>query len=180
MSNNPFDTSDDDENETGADGGTGAESQNMADLRKYAKSLEKKYGQAEKEVARLSEFESTVLGERREQAVQGAFTEVGLNPKHAELFKRLNTEGEVTVDAVKAFAAQYELATVQGEQVENPPAAPPAGFTPVTAGSPAPLAKMSMDDVNKLLSDGQLAAVQEAFTKGLVEKESAPWNTGRP
>lgn len=56
-----------------------------------------------------------------------AFKEANLDPKHGQLFLKVHGEGEdITADAVKAFAAEYNLQ----------PAAPPAAEPSPATGSP--------------------------------------------
>ena len=169
----------DDDDETGTDGAPGADSKNFADLRRFANKRDREAKQYETELSSLREFKEGVEKEKRASVIEATFKEVGLNPKHADLFSKLNADAEVTVDIVKNFASEYELPTIAGQSVP-PVDAPPAGFNPVTSGSPAPLAKLTMEDINKMLASGDTAAVQDAFKKGLVEKEVAPWSTGRP
>jgi len=117
------------------DGGdAGSTNKSFADLRKYARRVEKQLKEAQEANERLTSFEAEVLSERKAATLDSVFKEVGLSPKHAALFAKVNPDAEPTADAVKAFAAEYELATVAGESVEAPE--PEAeGLTPVVRGS---------------------------------------------
>jgi uncharacterized protein YdaU (DUF1376 family) len=92
----------------------------FAELRKAYNREEKARKALEKEVEDLRTFKSGIVEVQTQQAINSVFTEVGLNPKHADLFKAVNKElspETVTKDAVAAFAAEYELVTNSGEAV---------------------------------------------------------------
>ena len=116
------------------DGGDAGSNKSFADLRKYAKRMEREAKAAQERTEALEAFQAEVLAERKAATLDTVFKEVGLSPKHAALFAKVNPDAEPTADAVKAFAAEYELATVAGESVEAP--APEAeGLTPIVKGS---------------------------------------------
>jgi hypothetical protein len=168
---NPFDPADDDldEDETGTDGETGAASKNFTDLRKWANKRDREAKTFEKELEGLRDFKLSVESKQRIEAVKSAFDEVGLNPKHAALFAKLNGENEVTVDTVKAFAAEYELPTVQGEQVVTPdPKA--SGFTPVVTGATPDPSMLSLEDAQKLIREGKYDEAQKLYESGRIVK----------
>lgn len=171
-----FDLEDeDDSNEDQSGSPKAGESKNFADLRKYARKMERERNAFEKELTELRDFKSSIEGERKEATIKSAFEEVGLNPKHAALFSRVH-EGEVTVDAVKAFASEYELPTTEGAAVE-PPVKEEPGFRPVVTGTPTGAAKLSAEDIKKMLSSGEIEAVNKAYAEGRVEREETPWRT---
>ncbi len=137
---------------------------------------EKRVKSYERQVEKLSEFQTSVLTERKNQAVTQVFTEVGLSPKHAELFKKVNPDLEVdavTADAVKAFASEYELAASGGE-VPDAPEVKPEGFTPVTTGTGPGTLTQDADGIEELLKSGDLEGIRRAFESGRVNKQ-APW-----
>lgn len=171
----PFSVDDDTEDE--GDAAPAGDNKTIKAMREALERAERRAKNAEKQVEKLSEFQTSVLAERREQAVSSIFTEVGLNPKHAELYKRLNPDIEVdaiNADAVNAFAAEYGLATSSGD-VPEAPEVKPEGFTPVTTGNAAPSATISDEQISQWLSEGNLEAVNKAFQDGRVQKESVPW-----
>jgi hypothetical protein len=178
MAEDLFPSDDDDDVDTGeGDTAPPADNTTIKQMREALDRAEKRNKTYEKTVEKLTEFQSGVLAERKDQAVTKVFTEVGLNPKHADLYKKLNPDLEVdaiTAEAVNAFASQYELATSSGE-VPDAPEVKPAGFTPVTTGTAAPASKLTSEDINKMLADGDIDGVTKAFETGRVQKEDAPW-----
>jgi len=173
----PFDDADSDETNEGDTATQAAEdNKSIKQIRDALKREERARKTFEKEVVELREFRDGVLGERKEQAINQVFTEVGLNPKHAELFKRVNPDlavDAVTADAIKAFASEYELVTSSGE-VPEAPVSEPAGFTPVVTGTGSPNATQNADDIEEMLRKGDLDGVRKAFESGRVNKQ-APW-----
>ena len=120
---------------------------------------------------------------------QVAFKDANLNPKHADLFLRVHPEDEdITADAVKRFAKDFDLPTVAAEtpkqegataQPEGQPKEPNpeaalagmagAGTTAVGQNPPSsPGQKLSMAEFAKLLQTDRAAALQ-AYTEGRVE-----------
>ena len=108
------------------------------------------------------------------------FEKSGLNPKHAELFLRVNGDQPITVEAAKKFAEDYGLNAVPAP-AEPAPAAPAqapqntnlasmsGAATPPAGGSNTPQgAKMSQAEFQKLYQNDQAAAVK-AYTEGRVE-----------
>lgn len=145
-------------------------------LRDYAKKLEKDLAKERKDAERLRAFETEILTERKEKAITSVFSEVGLNPKHAELFKRVNPDVQVdsiNADAIKAFAAEFELPTSAGE-VPEAPAPEAVGFTPVTTGTGSPGGMLTADDIEEKLKSGDLEAITRAIESGRVNKQT-PW-----
>lgn len=176
----PF-SSEDDEQDEGTVVPQVEDNQSFKQLRDAYKRLERDTAKNNKELERLRTFEAEVLGERKETAINSVFTEVGLNPKHAELFKRVNPDlgvDAVTADAVKAFAAEFELATSAGE-VPEAPAPEPVGYTPVATGTGSPVQRLTAEDIDELLRKGDLDSITRAFEAGRVNKE-APWREFSP
>ena len=101
---------------------TGKDNAAFAQMRKDLKAAQK-----ELEEARAYKVEREKAD--RETAITSVFSEIGLNPKHAKLFAIANPEGEATPELVSQFAAEYGLATTEGEAVEAP-APTERGFTP--------------------------------------------------
>ena len=173
----PFDVDDDVVTTDEGDVAPSGDNKTIKQMREAVERAERRAKNAEKQLEKLTEFQNTVLAERREQAVSSVFTEAGLNPKHAELYKRINPDIEVdaiTADAVTAFAAEYGLATSSGD-VPEAPEVKPEGFTPVTTGNAAPSASISDEQISQWLNEGNLEAVNKAFKDGRVQKESVPW-----
>lgn len=170
----PFD---DDEVSDEGDKAPEKENQSFAALRKAHNREEKARKALEKEVEELRTFKTGIVEVQREAAINSVFTEVGLNPKHAELFKAVNKDLEVdsiSRDAVAAFAAEYQLVTNSGEAVEAPESAP-SGFTPVTTGTAAPSQKHDAEWIRDQLRAGNLDEVAAAMKAGRVQRESVPW-----
>ncbi len=124
------------------------------------------------------------------------FKEQGYTPKHAELYLKTNPEGDVSAEAVQAFANEYGLAPTEVPVVTPAPGnLPPDGSPPPVerilgsgpppdanlrsfadvGGSPAGQfeqaapAKMAQKDFQKLLADNPDAAAQ-AYREGRVER----------
>jgi hypothetical protein len=87
----------------------GSENANFKQLRDYAKKLEREVTSAKKELTTLREFKVTAEASVRQAQVAEVFKGVGLADKHASLYLKVNPEGEVTLEAVEAFATEYEL-----------------------------------------------------------------------
>ncbi len=122
----------------------------FADLRKAYNRSEKDRKAYEKEVTELREFRDKIVTEQREVSLDSIFKDVGLNPKHKTLFSKLNPEAEITPEAVKNFASEYELPTVMGEAIEGvTPAA--TGFNPIQAGGSGDLKIYSREEFDELI-----------------------------
>jgi len=175
MSDNPFELPEEgNENE----GNEVSENATIQELRKYAQRQERAVKAAEKELSDLRTFKADVIAERRDAAITSAFTEVGLSPAHAKLYKATNPEVEieaVTAEAVAGLANEYGLAVQATGQVPAAPEPAPTGYHPVTTGSAAPLAMLSQDEVDQLMRDGDFATVNKAYAEGRVKKEEVPW-----
>lgn len=130
-------------------------------------------------------------GKYRDLAVSTAFKEAQLNAKHAELFMKVHPEGEdITVDAVRKFAQDYEL---QPQQAPQQPGTPPqpsnqpegrvvqpnpeaglagmAGAGGASTGTNPPSSpgqKMSQAEFQKLIQTDRAAAIQ-AYAEGRVQ-----------
>jgi len=173
MTENPFDLDDDVEADEEPSEAAGDNS-SFAELRKAYKRTERQNKAFEKELTELREFKTTVVQEQRKGQIESVFTEVGLSPKHALLFEKVNPEAEITPEVVQTFAAEYDLITQAGASVE----APAQGFTPVTTGTPSSVSTLTNEDVKKMLAAGEVDAVRKAFEGGRVEQPEVPWPTG--
>lgn len=173
----PSDDVDDDTDE----GGTAPQAdtnKSFAELRKAYNREEKARKSLEKENEELRTFKSGIVEVQTQTAINSVFTEVGLNPKHADLFKAVNKElspETVTKEAVAAFAAEYELVTNSGEAVEAPETKP-AGFTPpATTGTGPGTQKLDADGILEKLKAGDFEGLTADVKAGRVQKESVPW-----
>jgi vancomycin resistance protein YoaR len=154
------------------DGAAGGDSPQLADVRKWGRRMERERNAFEKQIGELTEFRQKVEAERREASISAAFEEAKLAPEHAELFKKVNADAtEVKAEDVLAFAQQYKLPTVEGEQA---PAPEPKNdsFAPKGGGNVPSGTKLTMEDVNNMLREGRHAEVQAAFTEGRVDREA--------
>ncbi len=108
------------------------------------------------------------------------FEKSGLNPKHAELFLKVNGDQPITVEAAKKFAEDYNLVTA--------PAGTPATATPAPANTSTNLAslsgaatppqgvgggtpqgpKMSQGEFQKMLQNDKAGALK-AYAEGRVQ-----------
>lgn len=163
---NPFDDLDDDLNETGGDGGT--DSNPVKQVREALKRERQRAKELETQLNELAAFKASIEEKQRDEVLTVTFKEVGLNEKHAALFKKLNPEAEITADAVRAFASEYELPTVSGDVVTPPEAPAPTGIRPVVTGSSAPdlgtvtiedAAKLPPEEASRLLAAGRVERV---------------------
>lgn len=174
---NPWDVDDDDAHED--DRTPAPESKNFAELRKAYNRRDKEAKQYEAELEELRAFREQVVTERKTAAITSAFTEAEVDPKFAKFFQTDNPEVEVeslSPDKVREWAAGYGLASVEtGEAVSAPPK--DEGYKPVVTGTQAPLATLTMEDVDQLLRQGDTAAVEKAFREGRVQKEQPSWLT---
>jgi len=142
----------------------------FADLRKAYNRSERDRKEFEKELVELREFRTTVVKEKREKAIESAFTEAQLNPVHSKLFTALNPEVEVeqiTTDAVAKFAVEYGLATISGEEAETPEPVQ-QGYAPVVVGNSAPLKRFSRTEWEQMAASDP-AAAEKAFKDGRVD-----------
>lgn len=161
------------------EGGAAApETSTIQELRKAYERAERREAALQKQLEQANAQLGEYTSKEREQQIATIFGEVGLNPVHGELFKKVNPEldaEKITADAVKEFASTYQLPTSEG-QVPDAPEKRPAGYTPPpTTGTPAPSSKLGPDEIDKMLRDGDLDAVGKAFRDGRVEKSEAPW-----
>lgn len=154
-----------------------AQNKSFAELRKAYNREEKARKALEKEVEDLRTFKSGIVEVQTQQAINSVFTEVGLNPKHADLFKAVNKEitpEAISKEAVAAFAAEYELVTNSGEAVEAPEEKQ-AGFTPVITGTGPGSQKLDAEAILEKLKKGDLEGLNADFAAGRVQRESVPW-----
>jgi hypothetical protein len=173
MAENPF-ALDEDVEEDEEQSEAPSENQSFAELRKAYKRTERQNKAFEKELADLREFKSTVVQEQRRGQVESVFKEVGLSPKHALLFEKVNPEAEITPEVVQTFAAEYDLITQAGDSVQAPEVAP-TGFTPVVTGTSPAAGMLTHSDIKEMLARGETQAVEKAYEQGRVIKEVAPW-----
>lgn len=171
----PDDIFDDDSTDVGS--GTPApapaESQNLAEIRKWGKSLERQLKAVTPELEELRAYRAERVKAEREAIITTTFKEVGLDERHGKLFAALNPDTEVNAEAVTKFASEYGLPTTQGEEVD----APSEGYSPpvVPSAIPGGLKKYTQAEVMALLREGKADEVSRAVKEGRVEKESAPW-----
>lgn len=110
-----------------------------------------------------------------------SFEKAGLNPKHAELFLKVNGDEPITAESITKFVEDYSLtvAVPAGEVAPvTPPAAPAntnlaslsgAGIPPAGVGGTIPQgAKMGQAEFQKLYSNDKASALK-AYTEGRVE-----------
>lgn len=168
----PFALDDEDTDENQVEDGDA--NKNFTELRKAYKRSERQLKATEKELEDLRVFKQTVVAETRKGQIESTFKEVGLSPKHALLFEKVNPEAEVSAEVVQAFAAEYDLPTQAGEQVEAP-TPQPQGFNPVTTGTTPAAGMLTHDDIMELVKAGDMGAVEKAYAQGRVIREPVPW-----
>lgn len=174
MTTDPFLLEDGDEgNENAPSGDNTQDNKNFAELRKAYNKAEKERKVLLAEVESLRTFQAEVKTRVTEDKLNSVFTEVGLNPAHAKLFRALNPEVEVeaiTPEAVATFASEYQLVTIAGAPAEKPE--PKAeGFKPVAAsGGPVGEGILSIEDATKLIREGRYDEAQKLYEAGRVQK----------
>ena len=122
---------------------------------------------AAKEAEELRAFKAEREKADREATVKTAFQELGLNPKHAKFY---SGEGDVTPDAVRAWAVAEDFLQVEeGEAAEEP--APAAGFTPTVISEAKTVgSKVFSFDEFLELSKTDPGRANELWRAGRVEK----------
>lgn len=172
----PFSSEDEpDEGDTATQGG---DNKTIKQLREAIERAEKRNRALEKDNEKLIAFQSTVLAERKNETVSKVFTEAGLSPKHAELYKRVNPDVEadaITAEAVKTFAEEYGLAAGAVASTPDVEESKPQGFTPVTTGISPSASEFSMDDVDTLMKQGDFDTVNRIFKEKRVQEDDVPW-----
>ena len=132
----------------------------------------------------LKENFSKLEAEHRNLLATTTFKEAKLNPKHAELFLKVNGDQPITLEAATKFAEDYGLAPMEetppGQEANPPPANQQlAGMsgaaTPGSGiGNSMPVGpKMSLAEFETMLSKDKNAALK-AYAEGRVEH--APGN----
>lgn len=76
-------------------------------LRDWGKSQEKEAKRLAKEAEELRTFKTEALTKERKRTADEAFKALGLTEKQADLYLKLNADGEVTAETVKTFAEEY-------------------------------------------------------------------------
>lgn len=166
---NPFLLDDEDDDETDATGGdTSPDSKNFKEVRAALRRADKERKAALEELEALKKFKAEVDETARKATIESTFKSVGLSEKHATLYAKLNPDGDVTEDAVKAFAVEYELPTSAGEAVTPP--VKDEGFKPVIPGSTPAVGVISIEDAQKLIREGKYDEAQKLYSEGRVEK----------
>lgn len=145
MSDNPFAFDEDEVEETER-----KESNPVKQLRDALKAAQKEAKESKKELEELRAFKSDYERRERAQSATQAFSKLGLNEKHAELFVKLNPEAELTEEAVKTFATEYGLpVTEQATTDETTPEEAP--FAPADVGSSGEgyISRQQLDEMYK-------------------------------
>lgn len=147
------------------------ENKAFKELRDHAKRLERENNRLNKEVGDLREFKTSVTKAQRAKQVEGAFKELGLNEKQAELFLRVSDADEISVDGVREFAQQYGL--IVGEEETTTTSG--GGFPPSNLSGSADPGKRTVtrDEFEKMVSTNP-AKARELLAEGRVK-----WNNLR-
>lgn len=155
---------------------TSAPKENKAfkELRDHAKRLERENARLNKEMGELRDFKSSVTKAEKAKQVQGAFKELGLNEKQAELFLRVTDTDEITTDGVREFAQQYGL-IVGEEDGDISTTTVGGGFPPsnVTGSADPGTRVVTRDDFEKIAKTNPTKA-RELLSEGRVK-----WNNLR-
>lgn len=185
----PFDLSDE-----GTDEPTDSENKNFVQLRQHARDLEKRLKSVEPELEELRGFRTQTLAQKRTDAAENAFKELSLNPASARLFTALNPEGDVTVEAVAAFAKENGLMPVDAATpapvadgpapvVDSPDVTTPStdgqrtrGFQPQVGGATVPVdaEKVSRAEWLRMVQDNP-AKAQSLFEQNRVDMSDVAW-----
>jgi len=141
--------------------------------------LREAYDNQSKAFDKLKGEMADLQAQHRSLLAQTTFEKAKLNPKHAELFLKVNGDNPITSEAAVQFANEYGLATVSSEGAsaeETKPAADTGLSSMSTAGTQGNSAgnavnagpKLSQSEFQKLLSNDKAAALK-AYTEGRVE-----------
>ncbi len=148
----------------------------IRELRARIKELEgseKRLKKLEPELNELRTFKAEQEGRVRVSSAEKAFEAAGLPTGLADLFAEKH-EGDITEDAVKAWAEQRGLTPAPKETpTEQPQPQPVVGgfeFTPTVQGAPPAPQKMTALDAIAQFS-GNPQALAEAVRNGRIEAE---------
>jgi hypothetical protein len=147
-----------------------AESSVIKGFRKREKDLTRQLKEYETRVAELTpikeEFEATKL--------RNVFASLELPEKYADLYRKVNPQGEVTPEAVKAFAEEYSLPGGSPAPAPAPaPTAPAGGFAPPVPTVPTSpiITREQLEQVYKLQGPDKAA---QYIKEGRVQWHNLP------
>jgi len=164
MPDDPFDLSDDDEEETPE---RAQESSVIQQFRKREKDLKKALKDAKAEAEALRPFKE----EAQTSKLREAFTQAGLAPRHADLFRKVNPDTEPTAEAIKSFAEEYSLAPPAPVEEETQPKVP--SFEPPPSGQ-APTGTYTQKEFEEVMR------VDPAKGRALAAAGRVRWNNEQP
>jgi ribosomal protein L13E len=151
----------------------------IKEARDYAKRLEKKVRELEKEKADLTAQVATFERKERQGTKIAELAKAGLNEKHAKLFMAVNPDlEEITPEAVKAFVEEYALVTVSsnGDGEPSPEPGDDTGFTPAAVpgfgNGPSPSRKVYKRDEFIKLQETDPAQALLVLQEGRVQLET--------
>lgn len=133
----------------------------VAEQRKHIKELEKRLKEAEPELDILRKFKQEYDASQRESSIQEVFSELGVAEHAAKFYKLENPEGEVTKEAVAAWAVENQFASADSFSDVNKT---DQGFTPTSHGESfaTGIKQYNRKEWDKLLSTGNPADLMEA------------------
>ena len=143
----------------------------VAELEKERNRLGKALRDEQKKVRELEAFRVEIEAERRTSSIADVFTKAGANPKHANLYAKLNPDvdpASLGSEAVTTWLTENDLPVPEAtseaiQEVKEP------GFVPApTSQATASKGVLSREDWNKLLVTDP-AAAQEAFLAKRVD-----------
>ncbi len=157
-------------------------------MREAIERLEKKLSKAEEEKAKAVEKAREEARAQMEREAKAAEVAGSLgNPKLANLYLRLNPEGEVTEEAIRGFAEDYgfpvKAKEEEGEAVEEKKAPPTesvpqevAKFHATGAGTGVSEKLWTAPEMMRAYAAGELSAEQftQIIAEGKMRKETDP------
>jgi hypothetical protein len=124
----------------------------LEQMRRQIDDLSRELKRERKEGESLRTFKSAWEQEQRETKARTAFKDAGLHERWADLYMKVNTEAEVTPEAIQSFAAEYSLTPAPApEAPEVPTGSPEQAFRqafvqPTVQGVPPGQPKISLKE----------------------------------
>lgn len=135
----------------------------LTEVRRKLRQAQKDLKAKDALIEELSPFKAQVEAVK----LRGAFTEAGLNEKHADLFRAVKPQAEVNAETIKAFAEEYGLATGASEGQK-----PEQVFPAPVRGEPASRTLTWDEYQEKLRSPETHLEAMKARKAGLVDEST--------
>lgn len=140
-------------------------------LRDALKAAQKEAKESKKELEELRAFRTEYENEQKISTSAKSFEKFGLTQKHAELFHKVNPDGDVTDDAIKAFAEEYALPFKAPEPVDgDEPQSRDIPFEPADVGSTGDAGFVNREQLDAMYKSNPQRAIQ------LLKSGRVRWN----